>query len=204
MKKYFLRSPVQGDEESLNDESHTPSPPPPQDSRDDRILEMEEKIRQLRVANARYHRQLAGKAPMQGVPHEESEDLMDEGHDYDPDYEGLEISADVETSLTKDGGLPIEIEACPSNPPPKRKEMPISSQEETSRRSAHDRLGQRGNVTEGQTTRRVRRVAQSSRPHAIDQDLRDRLTAQREVECPQGSQPCGPNQWGPSHGSRVE
>ena len=64
---------------------------------------MEEKIRQLNIANARYHRQLAGKAPAHGAPHGESEDLMDEGHDYDPDYEGLEISADVETSLTKDG-----------------------------------------------------------------------------------------------------
>ena len=65
-------------------------------------------------------------------------DLMDEGHDYDPDYEGLEISANVETSLTKDGELPVEIEAGPLNPPPKTKEIPISSQEETSRRSAHD------------------------------------------------------------------
>ena len=140
---------------------------------------MEENIHQLKTANARYHRQLAGKARMQGIPHEEFEDLMDEGHDYDPDYEGLEISADIETSLTKDGELPAEIEAGPSNPPPKTKAIPISPQEETSRRSAHDRLGQRGNVREGQTTRRVRRVTRSSRPNATDQDLRDRIIAER-------------------------
>ena len=118
---------------------------------------------------------------MQGIPHEEREDLMDEGHDYDPDYEGLEISADIETSLTNDGELPVDIEAGPSNPPPKVWAIPISSQEETSRRSAHDRLGQRRNVREGQTTRRVRREARSSHPHATDQDLRDRLTAQRRT-----------------------
>ena len=100
---------------------------------------------------------------------------MDEGPDYDPDYEGLEISADVETSLTKDGELPVEIEAGPS----KTKAIPVSSQEETSRRSAHDRLGRRGNVREGTPTRRVRRVARSSRPHTAGPDLRDRLTAQR-------------------------
>ena len=98
VKKYFLRSRLHGDEESLNDESHTPLPPPPQDSRDDRILEMEEKICQLRAANARYHRHLVGKGPMQGVPQEESEDLVDEGHDYGLDYEGLEISADIDFS----------------------------------------------------------------------------------------------------------
>ena len=91
VKNSFLRSRAQGDEESLSDESHTPSPPPLQDSRDDRILEMEEKIRQLKIANARYHGQLAGKAPAHGAPHGESEDLMDEGHDYDPDYEGLKF-----------------------------------------------------------------------------------------------------------------
>ena len=102
VKKYLLHSRAQGDEEFLNDESPTPSPLPLQDSRNDHILEMEEKIRQLKIANARYQHQLAGKAHAHGSPHGESEDLMDEGHDYDPDYEGLEISANVETSLTKD------------------------------------------------------------------------------------------------------
>ena len=100
VKKYFLRSRVHGDKESLNDESHTPSPSPPEDSRDNRIIEMEEKIHQLRAANARYHRLLASKGPMQDVPKGELEELIDEGHDYDPDYEGLESSADIETSLT--------------------------------------------------------------------------------------------------------
>ena len=141
VKKYFLRSRVHGDEESLDNESHTTSPSPPQDRRDNRILEMEEKIRQLRAANARYHRQLTGSGPMKGVPQGEPEDLVDEGHDYDPDYEGLEILADIETSLTKDGELPVEIESGPSNPAPKTKAIPVSSQEKTSRRSAYDRLG---------------------------------------------------------------
>ena len=64
---------------------------------------MEEKIRQLRAVNARYHRQLANKRPMQDIPQGEPENLVDEGPDYDPDYEGLEILADIETFLTQDG-----------------------------------------------------------------------------------------------------
>ena len=138
VNKYFLRSRGHGDEESLHDESHTLSPSPPQDSRDNCILVMEEKIRQPQATNARYHRQLVNKRPMQEIPQGEPKNLVDEGHDCDPDYEGLEILADIETSLTKDGKPPVEIESDSSNPPPRSKVILVTSQEESSRCSSHD------------------------------------------------------------------
>ena len=45
--KYFLHSRAHGDEESLHEESSTRSPSPSPDRRDDRIMELEENIRQL-------------------------------------------------------------------------------------------------------------------------------------------------------------
>ena len=63
-KKYFLRSRAHGDEESLHEESSTRSPSPSPDSRDHRIMELEENVRQLKAKNARYHSRLAAKQPM--------------------------------------------------------------------------------------------------------------------------------------------
>ena len=48
-KKYFLRSRAHGDEESLHEQSSTRSPSPSPDSRDDRIMELEESIHQLKA-----------------------------------------------------------------------------------------------------------------------------------------------------------
>ena len=49
-KKYFLRS--RAHEESLHEESSTRSPSPSPDSRDNRIVELEESIRRLKAKNA--------------------------------------------------------------------------------------------------------------------------------------------------------
>ena len=86
---------------------------------------------------------------------------------------------DIETSLTKDGGLPAVFEAGPSNPLPRTGDAPTASQEGNSRRSALDRLGPRENVAESQGTRRVRRLRRSLRLRSVSPDLRDHLTAQR-------------------------
>lgn len=54
-----------------------------------------------------------------------------QGRDNDPDYEGLEDSEDIETSLTKDWGLPTMNEVGPSNLLPKTRNGPVVSQEGT-------------------------------------------------------------------------
>ena len=134
-KKYFLRSRAHGDEESLHEESSTRSPSPSPDSRDNRIVELEESIRRLKARNARYHSRLAAKQPMRDttIPNGDPENLNEESRD--PDYEDTGDSEDVETSLTKDGGLPAVFEAGPSNPLPRTGDAPVASQEGNSRRS---------------------------------------------------------------------
>lgn len=57
---------------------------------------------------------------------------------YDTDYEGLENSEDIETSLTKDRRFFAVNEASPSNPSPKTMDAHAASQEGNSRRSTHD------------------------------------------------------------------
>ena len=89
------------------------------------------------------------------IPNGEPENLHEGSHDCDADYEGIDNSEDIETSLTKDMGLPTVNDAGPSDPSPKTRDAPVASQEGNSRRSAHDRLGQRENVTECQGTRRA-------------------------------------------------
>ena len=109
-KKYFLRSRAHGDEESLHEESSTrsPSPSPSPDIRDDRIMELEENIRQLKAKNARYQSRLAAERPTHDavIPNGDPENLNEESRDCDPDYEGADDSEDIETSLTKNGELP--------------------------------------------------------------------------------------------------
>ena len=147
-KKYFLRSRAHGDEESLHEESSTRSPSPSPDSRDHRIMELEENIRQLKAKNARYHSRLAAKQPAHDtvIPNGDPENPNEESRSRDPDYEGTGDSEDIETSLTKDGELPAVLEAGPSNPLLRTCDAPVASQEGNSRRSALDRLGQRENI----------------------------------------------------------
>ena len=139
-KKYFLRSRAHGDEESLHEESSTRSPSPSPDSRDDRITELEENIRQLNAKNPRYHSRLAAKQPAHNavIPDGDPENLNEESRDRDPDYEGADDSEDVETSVTKDGELPAVNEAGPSDPSPKTGNAHAASQAGSSRRSARD------------------------------------------------------------------
>ena len=92
-KKYFLRSRAHGDEESLPEESSTRSPSPCIDSMDDRIMKLEENIRELKAKNARYHSRLAAKRPMHNavILDGDTKNLNEESHDRDPDYEALAI-----------------------------------------------------------------------------------------------------------------
>ena len=180
-KKYFLRSQAHGDEESLHEESSTRSPSPSPDSRDDRIMELEENIRQLKANNVRYHSRLAAKRPTHDavIPDGDPENLNEESRDRDPDYEGADDSEDIETSLTKDGELLIVNEAGPLDPSPNMGNAPAASQVGSSRHSAQDRLGQRENVSESQDTRRARRLRRGLRLRAASPDLRYHLIAQR-------------------------
>ena len=129
IKKYFLRSRAHGDEESLHEESSTRSPSPSPDSRDNRIMELEESIHQLKARNARYHSRLPAKQPARDtvIPNGDPENLNEESRDRDPDYEGTGESEDIEISLTKDGEPPAVFEAGPSNPLPRTGDAPAAS-----------------------------------------------------------------------------
>ena len=145
------------------------------------MLFRSENFRQLKAKNARYHSRLAAEQPAHNtaIPNGDPENLNEESRDRDPDYEGSGNSEGIETSLTKDRGLPAVFEAGPSNPLPRVGDAPTASQEGISRCSALDRLGQRENVAESQGTRRARRRRRSLHLRTTSPDLRDHLTAQR-------------------------
>ena len=85
----------------------------------------------------------------------ESEKHNEENRNCDSNYEGFENSEDIETSLIKDGELPTVNEAGPFDSSPTTRHARATSQVGNSRRSTHDRLGQKENVAESQGTRRA-------------------------------------------------
>ena len=130
-KKYLLRSRAHGDKESLREKDSTHSSSPSPESRDDRILELEENICRLKAKNARYHSRLAAKQPMQNtvIPNGDPKNLNEESNDRDPDYEGSDNAENIKTSLTMDGELPAVNEASPLDPSPKMRNAVVASQE---------------------------------------------------------------------------
>ena len=55
------------------------------------------------------------------IPNGEPENVNEESREHDLDSEGLDNSEDIETSVTKDGGLPAVNEVGPSDPSLKTK-----------------------------------------------------------------------------------
>ena len=116
------------------------------------MSETHENIRKLQEANVRLRNRVAVKKPIQieGIPNKGPKNIRNEDQEDDLNYEGVEDFEDTVTSLATDGGLPVAIGAEPSDPQPRMPNAPVDSQEENSRCSTHDRLGQREGVKESQ------------------------------------------------------
>ena len=56
---------------------------------------------------------------IEGIPNKSPKNLSGKDQEDDPNYESLEDSEHTETSLAKDGRLPIASGARPSDPQPK-------------------------------------------------------------------------------------
>lgn len=141
---------------------------------------MEENIHKLKVKNLRFCRQPAAKQPMhpEGIPNVEPENINEESRDNDPQYEGLEDSEDIETSLRYDGGFSAMNEVDLSNLQPKTRTVHVASQEGNTQPIT--------DLVEGKTLRKAgvhegRDVLDEAQRDAGGEDLRDRLSSHHNV-----------------------